>query len=309
MTGKADLPAAAPGPVPAGVGFVGLGQMGYPMAKHLREWPGGLTVYDVRAEVTERFARKGARVATSPGDVAATSGVISVMVRDDAQVEDVVCGTDGLLAAAVPGTVIAIHSTIGDETAPRLARLAVARGVHIADAPVSGGFMGAHQGSLAVMVGASDEAYARCEDAFAPWAGLVMHAGPPGAGTRAKLARNLLHFISFAAAGEALRLAEAAGIDLRELGNVVRHTDAITGGAGSIMLRDTTAPLPSDDGLYGIFAHARDLGEKDLALAAELGAKLGVDLPLVRLARRHLSVALGVGDGTEHAAGETEDNP
>ena len=312
MTGRADLPAAAPdpdpAPVPAGVGFIGLGQMGYPMAKHLREWPGGLTVYDVRAEVTERFAKKGARVAASPGDVAATAGVISVMVRDDAQVEDVVCGAGGLLAAAAPGTVIAIHSTISDETAPRLAKLARARGVHVADAPVSGGFMGAHQGSLAVMVGASDEAYARCETAFGLWAGLVMHAGPPGAGTRAKLARNLLHFISFAAAGEALRLAEAAGIDLKELGNVVRHTDAITGGAGSIMLRDTAAPLPADDGLYGFFAHARDLGEKDLALAAELGAKLGVDLPLGRLAGRHLAAALGVPEAAEPAREPSTDD-
>lgn len=295
--------------VPRGVGFIGLGQMGYPMAKHLREWPGGLTVYDVRAEVTERFAEKGARVAASPRDVAATSGVVSVMVCDDAQVEDVVCGTDGLLAAAVPGTIIAVHSTISDETAPRLAKFAQARGVHIADAPVSGGSMGAHQGSLAVMVGASDAAYPRCAEAFGPWAGLVMHAGPPGAGTRAKLARNLLHFVSFAAAGEALRLAEAAGIDLRELGNVVRHTDAITGGAGSIMLRGTAAPMPADDGLYPVFAHARDLGEKDLSLAAGLAAKLGVDLPLGRLARRHLAAALGVADGAEPAAGDREENP
>jgi 3-hydroxyisobutyrate dehydrogenase-like beta-hydroxyacid dehydrogenase len=283
--------------------------MGAPMAKHLREWPGGLTVYDVLADATEWFAQKGARVAASPRDVAATSGVISVMVRDDAQVEDVVCGTDGLLAAAVPGTIIAVHSTISDQTTPRLARFAQARGVHIADAPVSGGFMGAHQGSLAVMVGASDAAYPRCAEAFGPWAGLIMHAGPPGAGTRAKLARNLLHFISFAAAGEALRLAEAAGIDLKELGNVVRYTDAITGGAGAIMLRDTAAPLPADDGLYGIFAHARDLGNKDLALAAELAAKVGVELPFGRLARTHLAAALGVPGRQEPPPGDTAENP
>lgn len=279
---------------PEGIGFIGLGQMGYPMAKFLREWPGGLTVCDINTEVTDRFAKKGARVVTSPREVAETSGVISVMVRDDAQVTDVVCGSDGLLAAAVPGTIIAIHSTISDETAVKLAGLAAAEQVHVVDAPVSGGFMGAHKGSLAVMVGATDEAFSRCEEAFKPWAGLVMHAGPPGAGTRAKLARNLLHFISFAAAGEALRLAEAAGIDVKALGDVVRHTDAITGGVGAIMLRDTAAPLAPDDGLYGIFAHARDLGTKDLALAAGLAAKLGVDLPLGSVARDHLGDALGV---------------
>lgn len=280
--------------VPAGVGFIGLGQMGYPMAKQLRDWPGGLTVCDVRNEVTARFAAKGARVAASPAGVAETSGVISVMVRDDAQVEDVIGGDGGLLEAAVPGTVIAVHSTISDETAPRLAALGQERGVHVVDAPVSGGSMGAAQGNLAVMVGASDEAFARCEEVFGKWAGLVMHAGPPGAGTRAKLARNLLHFASFAAAGEALRLAEAAAISLKELGAVVRHTDAITGGAGAIMLRDTAAPIPADDGLHPFFAHARDLGAKDLDLAAGLAAKLGVDLPLGRVARQHLGAALGV---------------
>jgi len=304
MTAAVTAPEPDLASVPAGVGFIGLGQMGAPMAKHLLGWPGGLTVYDVRDDASARFAEKGAQVATSPGGVAAASGVISVMVRDDAQVEKVMCGDGGLLTAAAPGTVIAIHSTISDETVPRLAKLAQAHGVHVADAPVSGGFMGAHQGSLAVMVGASDEAFGRCKDAFEPWAGLVMHAGPPGAGTRAKLARNLLHFISFAAAGEALRLAEAAGIDLKELGNVVRHTDAITGGAGSIMLRDTAARMSPDDGLYGIFAHARDLGEKDLALAAELASKLGVDLPLGHAARDHLAAALGVADVTEPAVGD-----
>jgi 3-hydroxyisobutyrate dehydrogenase-like beta-hydroxyacid dehydrogenase len=290
---------AIPEGVPAGVGFIGLGQMGYPMAKHLREWPGGLTVCDVRADVTERFARKGAHVAASPCDVAAAAGVISVMVRDDAQVEEVILGDNGLLEAAAPGTIIAIHSTISDETAPRLAKLGQTRGAHIVDAPVSGGFMGANQGNLAVMVGASDEAFGRCKEVFGKWAGLVMHVGPPGAGTRAKLARNLLHFISFAAAGEALRLAEAAGISVKELGDVVRHTDAITGGAGAIMLRDTAAPIARDDGLYGIFAHARDLGEKDLALAADLAAKLGVGLPLGGIARQHLAAALGVPETEE----------
>jgi 3-hydroxyisobutyrate dehydrogenase len=166
--------------------------------------------------------------------------------------------------------------------------------VHVVDAPVSGGAMGAGQGTLAVMVGGSDEAFARCEAAFAPWAGLVMHAGPAGAGTRAKLARNLLHFTAFTAVAEAQRLAEAAGIDLGELGKVVRHSDAVTGGPGAIMVRGTTAQLPESDGLHGIFSNVRDLGEKDLSLALELGAKLGVDLPMGRFALANLAAALGV---------------
>jgi 3-hydroxyisobutyrate dehydrogenase-like beta-hydroxyacid dehydrogenase len=284
---------------PEAAGFVGLGQMGAPMARHLLDWPAGLVVHDSRAEATQPFVDAGARAAATPAGVAAAAGVISVMVRDDAQVEEVVCGAGGLLQAAVPGTVIAIHATIGDETAPRLAKRAEASGVHLVDAPVSGGFVGADQGSLAVMVGAGDEAFARCREAFAPWAGLVMHAGPVGAGTRAKLARNLLHFTAFTAAAEAQRLAEAAGVDLRWLGKVVRHSDAITGGPGAIMLRNTTAQMAETDDWYGILSGVRDLGEKDLSLALELGVKLGIDLPLGSLALRDLAAGLGVAGATK----------
>ena len=88
-----------------------------------------------------------------------------------------------------------------------------------------------------------------------------------------KLARNLMHFVAFTAATEAQRLAEAAGLDLVALGEVVRHTDAITGGPGAIMHRDTTAPLDPDDFWYGVFDHVRALGEKDLALRDRAGRR------------------------------------
>ena len=124
--------------------------------------------------------------------------------------------------------------------------------------------MGAHEGTLAAMVGGEREAYERAKPVFARWATLVVHMGPVGAGTRTKLARNLMHFIAYTGAGEAQRLAEAAGLDLRKLARVVRHSDAVTGGPGAIMVRDTTAPMAPDDGLFEIFTHTRELGEKDL---------------------------------------------
>jgi 3-hydroxyisobutyrate dehydrogenase len=123
----------------------------------------------------------------------------------------------------------------------------------------------------------------------------MVHAGPVGSGTKMKLARNLLHFIAFTATTEASRLAEAAGIDIAKLGKVVRHTDAITGGPGAIMLRDTTAPIEPDDFWFDIFTHVRDLGEKDLALALQLGAELGVDLPLGHISLDRFADGLGVG--------------
>lgn len=248
-------------------------------------------MYDARAEAMAPLVKAGARAARSAAEVAARCDLVSVMVRDDAQVMEV---GEEVLASARPGTVLAVHSTIRARTAEDLASHARRYGIEVVDAPVSGGFMGASAGSLAVMVGGTDEAFERCREPFGAWADLVLHMGPVGAGTRTKLARNMLHFISFTAAAEAQRLAEAAGVSLRKLGRVVRHTDAITGGAGSIMLRPTTAPLAPDDDLYDILRHTRDLGEKDLSLALELADELGVDAPLARIALDRFGVGLGL---------------
>jgi hypothetical protein len=109
-----------------------------------------------------------------------------------------------------------------------------------------------------------------------------------------KLARNLVHFVSFTAVTEAQRLAEASGIDLNALGEVVRHTDAITGGPGAIMYRDTTAPLDTDDFWHGVFTHVAALGEKDLGFAIVLADQLGIDVPLARLALTDLAPGLGL---------------
>ncbi|HET8930849.1 MAG TPA: NAD(P)-dependent oxidoreductase [Acidimicrobiales bacterium] len=274
-----------------GVGFIGLGNIGGPMARRLVDWPGGLWVFDVRDEATAPFAEAGAKVATDLTEMAEACVVISVLVRDDAQVRDVV---DVLARAARTGTIVAIHSTIAPDTAAELATAVAAAGIEIIDAPVSGGAMGAATGELAVMVGGDAALVERCRPVFACWASLVAHLGPVGAGTRAKLARNLLHFVSFAAVGEAMRLAEASGVDLVGLGQVVRHSDAVTGGPGAIMLRNTTAAIPPGDGLRPIFEHTRTLGEKDLHHALDLGAALGVDLPLAELALGHVADALGV---------------
>jgi 3-hydroxyisobutyrate dehydrogenase-like beta-hydroxyacid dehydrogenase len=279
------------------LGYIGLGNQGAPMAKRLVEWPGGLTVFDVRPEAMTPLAELGATLADRVADVAAAD-VISVTVLNDGQVRDVV----GELAAhAKPGTVIAVHSTIADGTAAELAEQLQSKGIHIVDAPVSGGDRAAKKGELAVMVGASDEAFALVQEPFSRWASLIVHAGEPGAGTRMKLARNMLHFISFAAACEAMKLADAAGVSLQDLGNVVRHSDKQSGGAGMVMWRDDAKPLPPDHFLYQPFLHTRALGEKDLTLALALGESVGVDLPLAELALENLAAGLGVPHTTSTA--------
>jgi 3-hydroxyisobutyrate dehydrogenase-like beta-hydroxyacid dehydrogenase len=273
------------------VGFIGLGQIGAPMATRLAAWPGGLRVFDLRTEAMAPLVDAGATAAASVPDIGSSCDVVSVMVLDDDQVRSVVAD---LLTTAPPRMVIAVHSTIRPETAEELASTAAAQGVDLLDVPVSGGFMGAHEGTLAAIVGGDRDAYERAKPVFACWASLSVHMGPAGAGTRTKLARNLMHFTAYTAAGEAQRLAEVAGLDLQKLARVVRHSDSVTGGPGAIMVRDTTAPLARDDALYEIFTHTRTLGEKDLTLALELADSLGVDLPLARQALEDFGPSLGL---------------
>lgn len=276
------------------IGFIGLGNIGAPMARRLLDRPDELVVLDVAAAATAPFAAEGATVAATPAELAARARVISIVVRDEAQVAEVLDGPDGLLAGAAAGTVVAVHSTISAEGAVALAERAAAAGVDLVDAPISGGAMGAHEGTLVVMVGGSDDAVERARPVLERYASLVVHCGPVGQGTRMKIARNLITFASFAAVGEAQRLAQAAGLDVAALGDVVRHSDRVTGGAGAIMLRPDASVMADDDGLRPIFAHTAALGTKDLDLAAELGDGLDVDTPVAELARRLLAPALGL---------------
>ncbi|MHA0289173.1 NAD(P)-dependent oxidoreductase [Mycobacterium sp. C3-094] len=272
------------------LGYIGLGNQGAPMAKRLVGWPGGLIVFDVRTDAMTPLAEAGASLADRVADVAAAD-VISVTVLTDAQVRDVVAE---LADHARPGTVIAIHSTIEPDTAPELAEKVKDRGIHIVDAPVSGGAGAADKGELAVMVGADDDAYDIVKPVFKQWASMVVRAGEPGAGTRMKVARNMLTFVGFAAAFEAQRLAEAAGIDLQKLGRVVRHSDAQSGGPGAIMVRDDLGPLAPDHWLHQMFSHTRGLADKDLRLALKMGEAVGVELPLAQIALRDMAAGLGL---------------
>ena len=272
------------------LGYIGLGNMGAPMAKRLVEWPGGVTVFDVRAEAMTPLAEAGATLADSVADVA-TADVISVTVLNDEQVRDVV----GELAAhAKPGTVIAIHSTISPDTAVELAEQLAAAGHSRRRRTSQWWWRGRGEGRAGRHGRRRREVYERIKPAFKQWASLVIHAGEPGAGTRMKLARNMLTFTCYAAACEAMKLAEAAGINLQDLGRVVRHSDAQSGGPGAIIVREDMKPLTPDHFLYDAFTHTRGLGEKDLSLALALGEATGVELPLAEIALQNLAAGLGV---------------
>ncbi|TIC84886.1 NAD(P)-dependent oxidoreductase [Nocardioides sp. GY 10113] len=277
------------------VGFVGLGDIGGPMARCLaaRQGEAGLDleVFDLAPDRVAEVVAAGAKPAGGLAELA-TADVLCVQVNTDAQVRSVLA--EVLEVPRERPLTFVIHSTVAPGTPAELEALAAPYGVRVVDAPVSGGSMGAADGRLAIMVGGTDEAFASVRPVLDAMAGKVVHAGPIGAGTRFKLARNLMHYASFCAATEAQRLAEAAGLDLVALGEVVRHTDAITGGPGAIMYRDTTASLAPDDFWTGVFGHLRGLAEKDLGFAIEMADQLGVDVPLARLARERLGPGLGL---------------
>ncbi|HWJ81436.1 MAG TPA: NAD(P)-dependent oxidoreductase [Nocardioides sp.] len=265
-------------------GFVGLGNIGKPMALRLAAADDvELWVHDIAPEPVADLLAAGAKQAGSVAELAREVDVLCVMVRDDDQVRAVAEDVDR-------DTVLVIHSTVAPGTPAELAD----RGLTVLDAPVSGGPMGAADGSLAIMVGGPEGAFAAAQPVLELMGSKVVHAGDLGAGTRMKLARNLIHFVAFTAVTEAQRLAEAAGLDLVALGDVVRHTDAITGGPGAIMHRATTAPIPAGDFWRGVFEHVRALGEKDLSLAIALAEELGVDVPLAELAIDRLGPGLGL---------------
>ncbi|HVT64398.1 MAG TPA: NAD(P)-dependent oxidoreductase [Mycobacteriales bacterium] len=274
------------------VGFVGLGNIGGAMASRLPHE--SLLVHDIREEAAAPYVEKGARFG-SLKDLARECDVISIVVLTDEQVREVV---GELLEHARSGTVIAIHSTIDIRTAPELAAAASAKGVDVVDAAISGGPVGAAEGRLAVMVGGERAAYEKAKPVFAHWADLVLHVGPAGAGTQCKLARNLISFVSYAAGGEAQRLADAAGIDVAKLAAVVRHTEALGVGSPASLMRGTVAPLAADDPARPIFEHGCSLGAKDLQLAVAMGEELGLDAPLARHALQALAYAFGVEEAT-----------
>jgi len=281
-------------------GFVGLGNIGKPMARRLAAADAvDLWVYDVAPGPVADLTAAGADAAGSVGELAEAVDTLCVMVRDDDQVRDVllqVIEAAGRRASDRPLTVV-VHSTIAPGTPASLAETARPHGVRVVDAPVSGGPMGAAEGTLVIMVGGSPEEFESVRPILTSMASKVVHAGAIGAGTRFKLARNLLHFVAFTAATEAQRLAEAAGLDLVALGDVVRHTDAITGGPGAIMHRATTAPIPAGDFWHRVFSHVHALGEKDLTFAISLAEQLEVDVPLARLALDRLGPGLGLPTG------------
>lgn len=276
------------------VGVIGLGDIGSGVARAVERAGLELVVSDVRPEATAAFA--GTEVADGPRALAATSDVIAVAVVTDAQVADVLDPGTGALAAARPGTVVVVLSTVAVDTVEQVAEWAGAKAVGVVDCGVSGGPAAAADGSLVAMVGGEPDVVDRVRPVLECFSSLVVHMGPLGAGIKAKLARNLVQYGSWLAAYEAQVLAEASGIELAKLAEVIRASDEKIGGASRLMFRPTVTPFGPEDHpmIVGAMRSAAELAHKDLRAALQLAGRLGVSLPLAAMADDRADAMFGL---------------
>ena len=269
------------------VAWIGLGNMGLPMATNVLTAGHEVTAFDVRPDAVAALDDRGGHGAVSAAEAADGAEVVSVAVLDGPQVEAVTVGPSGILAACAPGTVVAIHSTVH----PRAVHAAATRApreVIVLDAPISGGVKGARAGTLCVMVGGPAEGFERAKPVLDAVGNLVLHLGELGAGLAAKLARNLVGYVSMLGIREGRALATAAGTDRAQLAAILEHTGTL-----SPMMRD----LLSEPGGDIVYAGDPDplvrMATKDLRAVLDLGDDLGVGLPAAALTLQHVAFALG----------------
>jgi 3-hydroxyisobutyrate dehydrogenase len=268
------------------VAFVGVGNMGGAMAANALAAGHDVTVCDTRADTVEALVALGARAAVSPRAAAAEADVVSVVVMSGAQVEAACLRPNGALVGARDGAVVAVHSTVHPRSVHAVAA-AAPKGVAVLDAPISGGVQGARAGTLCLMVGGDADAFVRAQPVFESMGNLVLHLGPLGTGLGAKLARNLVGYITLLGAAEGNVLAAAAGVDLDALYRIEEHTGTLSPMMESLMR------VPGGDDVYRADLRPLiDLSEKDLDVTLEYAAELGLDLPATRLTRDKIAEVL-----------------
>lgn len=261
-------------------GFIGLGNIGKPMARRIVHAGLPLTVFDLAPAPVAELVAAGARAASTAREVAATSDVVGVCVRDDSEVRGVVLGDDGVLAGAAPGLVVAIHSTVLPRTVREIAAELAARGVAVVDACITGGAGGAAQGKLTYMVGGEGETLEKCRPVFATSAERIVHTGPLGSGVSVKLCNNLMTYLGFLAAFEATSLARAGGLSEKALEEVTRANGNLTDQMLAFLtLHRLPAETRKDPGFRAMLKSFTSLAEKDLAVTLEFARESGVELP------------------------------
>lgn len=255
---------------PVEVGFVGLGIMGAPMALNLLAAGYSVHVHNRTPAKAEPLAEAGANVLGSPAEVAERVDVLFTCLSDTPDVREVYLGSGGVLSASRPNQLFVDTSTIAPSVAREVATAAAERGASALDAPVSGGDVGAREGTLSVMVGGDGEAFARALPLLEAIGRSVVHVGPPGAGQTAKACNQVLVARTIEAVSETLVLASAAGVDPSDL---VRVLSAGMAGNRVLELRGQRMIEHDFEPGFKVSLHAKDL-RIALQLASDCGVKI-----------------------------------
>ena len=261
------------------IAFIGLGNMGAPMAENLLKAGYTLSVYDLSEDATQRLQQAGASVADSPKDAANNAQVVISMLPAGKHVHSVYLGDSGLLANLPKGTLVIDSSTIAAADARTVAEAASELGIDFLDAPVSGGTGGAIAGSLTFIVGGSADAFAKAEPILAVMGKNIFHAGDHGAGQVAKICNNMLLGILMAGTAEAINLGVKNGLDPKVLSDIMLQS------SGRNWTLEVYNPypqvmenVPSSNGYQGGFMSK--LMQKDLNLAMQTAQDTNVETPM-----------------------------
>jgi len=277
------------------IGFIGLGIMGRPMARNLLKAGYPLVVHSRSRGPVDEIAKAGAKVGTSPRDVASQSDVVITMLPNSPDVEQVVLGRDGVIEGARPGKVLLDMSTISPLVSQKIGAALAEKSVNMLDAPVSGGEKGAIDGVLSIMVGGDKAVFEKVLPILQAMGKTITHLGRLGAGGFTKLANQIIVAVNLTALGEALTLAKKAGLD-REL-----TLTALAGGLAGSKCLDQKKPNYLADTYNPGFKI--DLHYKDLGLIMESARALGVPLPATAVVQELFSALRVKGrGGLDHSA-------
>jgi 2-hydroxy-3-oxopropionate reductase len=275
-------------------GYIGLGIMGKPMTLNLLRAGFAGTVWGRRAESMAPLTAEGAGTAATPAELAAAVDVVFINVSDTPDVEQVLFGPDGVAQGARPGLVVVDHSTISPTATMRMAAALAEKGVEMLDAPVSGGEQGAISGTLTIMVGGKAEVLEKVRPLLEAEGKTITHVGDHGAGQMAKACNQLIIAQTMMGIAEAFTMAEAAGVD------PARVREALLGGFAYSKVLEVHAERMLNR-VYKPGFKAR-LHRKDMAIALQTAADLGLPVPGTALATQLINAAVGQGRGEEDSA-------
>ena len=278
------------------IAFVGLGNMGLPMAANLAKAGHSVAAFDLGAHAVARAREQGLRVTASAAEAVEGAAVVISMLPASRHVEALFLGDDGLLARLAADTLVIDCSTIAPASARKVAEAAAARGVRMLDAPVSGGTAGAAAGTLTFIVGGDAATLERARPVLQAMGRNLFHMGGNGAGQVAKLCNNMALGVIMAVTGEALALGTAHGLDAATLSKMMAVS------TGRSWATEVCNPwpgvlenAPASRGYTGGFGS--DLMLKDMGLAVEAAMGVGATIPLGELARNLYAMNKQAGRG------------